>query len=450
MPFSLLTTHFEIVFLTLLVLLAAAFMLQQRRTPQSTAAWLLALVVLPYLTVPIFIVLGFRKRPGKDNSIQFRDVDAADSVDGWDRTLRCYDLPPATSGHDLTLLDRPHTAREALNDLIAGAQHRIDALFYIVANDPTGTDFVAQLTRRATEGVQVRLLIDRLGTLRPPTKALRALKAAGGQVAYFSPFTQRPQRGHINLRNHRKMLIADGVRVFSGGMNIARNYLDDTPEAWVDLAYVLTGPAVTSFGDVFASDWSVAATQIDAKGGAADSHGAAVVQLVPSGPDLPHDGFHDSLVNAIHRARDRVWIATPYFLPTDSLSEALAVAARRQVDVRLLLPHKSNQMIADFARGAYLRELQEAGVQVLLFADGMMHAKAGVIDTNAYVGSSNCDVRSMLLNFETTLVLHDDASAALIADWFTGLSDRCTVGVAEAGTLRRIAEGFFRIGAPVL
>nr|WP_249219068.1 phospholipase D-like domain-containing protein [Loktanella sp. SALINAS62] len=434
----------------MLVLTAACFMLQQRRTPQSTVAWLLALIVMPYVAVPIFIAVGFRKRHGADNSITFRDLAAGDHIDRWDRTLRCYDLPGAVGGHDFTLLTQPAQARTALNDLIASAEHRIDALFYIVSRDDIGVAFIDQLTQRAQDGVKVRLLMDRLGTLIPPTRALRRFKNAGGTVEYFSPFVNRPQRGHLNLRNHRKMLIVDDRHAFAGGMNIGADYIGDGKDTWVDLGFTLTGPAVKSFTDVFESDWSGAGGDPAPHDVKQHDHGSAVVQLAASGPDLPHDGFHDSLVNAIHRATDRVWIATPYFLPTESLSEALAVAARRRVDVRLMLPRRSNQMVADFARGAYVRELQAAGGKILLFRDRMMHAKAGVIDTNAYVGSANFDVRSMLLNFENQLVVHDDASATLLADWFTGLVDRCDEGVSDAGTLRRIAEGLFRVGAPML
>jgi cardiolipin synthase len=172
--------------------------------------------------------------------------------------------------------------------------------------------------------------------------------------------------------------------------------------------------------------------------------------LVPSGPDLRHDALHDALLNAIHRANTRVWIATPYFLPTDSLSEALCVAGRRGVDIRILIPRTSNQKIADFARGAYLRDLQAAGCQVLLFNPSMMHAKAGIIDDSAYVGSNNLDVRSMLLNFEDALFVHDAGSVQTLADWFLDLAPDCDVGIAQASTLRRIGEGLFRVGAPIL
>ena len=448
MQFSWLATHLEIVLISLVVLIAASFMLQQRRSPQSTAAWLLALIVMPYVAVPIFVAVGFRKRHDGPEAIDFRPINSGDPVDPLDALWRSYGLPPAVGGHRLQLHVTPQEARTALFSAVTQARRRIDALFYIVANDAQGRAFVEALTEKAREGLAVRLLIDRLGTLFPPTASLRDFQEAGGTLEYFSPLVQRPRRGHLNLRNHRKMLIVDDERVLSGGMNIGEEYLGQG--AWVDLAFTLEGPAVRSYSDVFESDWS-------GLGGTEASHPATartgddcVAHLIPSGPDLPHDGFHDGLVNAIHRAERRIWIATPYFLPTDGLSEALSIAARRGIDVRVMLPRRSNQRVADFARGAYLRELSTSGARIELFGPGMMHAKMGLIDDTGYLGSTNFDVRSMLLNFETALAVHDPASLAALERWYEGHAGSCTDDLAQAGTLRRIAEGLFRIGAPML
>ena len=451
MPLAWLVTHAEIVLLSALVLVAAAFLLQQRRSPQSTAAWLLFLIVAPYIAIPIFVGLGVRKRASGPDALSLDVTDTGPHVSDIDRILRAYRLPGATGGHRLDLLDRPEAARKALFDLVASAQTRIDAMFYIVANDDQGRAFVAALTERARAGVTVRLIIDRLGTLNPPWRELRALSEAGGETRFFSPLVQRPMRGHLNLRNHRKIMVVDGATAFGGGMNVGEEYLGSGSDVWTDLAFTLRGPAVDTCAQVFASDWQgTGGTALDPLPRAEATDGQTVAQLAPSGPDLRHDGVHDALVNAIHRAHDRVWIATPYFLPTDTLSEALAIAARRGVDVRILLPARSNQRIADFARGAYLRESQAAGCRILLFTPGMMHAKTAVIDGSAYVGSLNFDVRSMQLNFEDVLFVHDTDSVAQLADWFTARAADCTEGIGKAGPMRRIGEGLFRVGAPVL
>ena len=363
-------THFEIVFAVLVVLGAVVVLLQQRRTPQSTVAWLMAIAVLPYFAVPLFLILGFRKQVPKFSPISYTDCPPEDIIgaDPTERLLQRLGLPGATTGNSVRLLTTGEAAWEGLMELVASAWHSLDVEFYIIAKDAVGVAFMTALTQKAREGVRVRVLLDRLGTLWPPRKAVTALREAGGQVLFFSRFLRLPTPGHLNLRNHRKLVIADGERAFSGGMNVGEEYLGPDPDAerWTDLAFLMEGPVVPASHDIFLSDWVVAggATGNDVQA-APRRAGAALVQPVPSGPDLKADPLHDGLVHAIHAAQERVWIVTPYFLPTELLSHAVSLAARRGVDVRLVLPRKSNQKLADFARGAYMREMAEAGARVL-------------------------------------------------------------------------------------
>jgi len=455
---SWITTHLEIVIIVVLTLLSAVVILQQRRTPQSTAAWLLFIIVLPWVAVPLFLGLGFRKHAMRYAPVHFLKGDTGGPpprpVHTIDATLQHFGLPAAAPGQDLRLLGDPVAAFEAVMALVQGAEKTIDALFYIVGNDDTGRAFVDALTERAKAGVKVRLLMDRLGTFRGPPAALRRLRAAGGDVRFYSPLLQIPGSGHLNLRNHRKMIIADDGRVFSGGMNMGGHYLGATAleDGWTDLAFLLEGRAVQSFGDVFRSDWEVASGEQLEPAPLVPAHtgGNATVQLVPSGPDISEDPLHDGLIRAVHLAETRIWLVTPYFVPTEALGAALTTAARRGVDVRVLVPERSNQRLADFARGAYLRDLHEAGGQVLYYQPGMIHAKAGIIDDIGLVGTANFDVRSMLLNFEITLFAYDAGTVAKLGDWFDHLSEHCAMEKPPTGLFRKVAEGLFRLGAPVL
>lgn len=283
---SWITTHLEIVIIVILTLLAAIVILQQRRTPQSTAAWLLFIIALPWVAVPLFLGLGFRKQSSRYSPVHFLKGETGGPpprpVHTLDATMQYFGLPAAAHGQDLRLLGDPTAAHEAVMALIQGSEKRIDALFYIVANDDTGRIFVDALTERAKAGVKVRLLMDRLGTLRGPAAALRRLRAAGGDVRFYSPLLQVPGSGHLNLRNHRKMIIADDARVFSGGMNIGAHYLGPTAleDGWTDLAFLLEGRAVQSFGDVFRSDWGVASGEAlePAPSVAAHTGGTATVE----------------------------------------------------------------------------------------------------------------------------------------------------------------------------
>ncbi|WP_322867537.1 phospholipase D-like domain-containing protein [Aquicoccus sp. G2-2] len=178
--------------------------------------------------------------------------------------------------------------------------------------------------------------------------------------------------------------------------------------------------------------------------------GTNVAQLVPSGPEFSHDVLHDGLTGALYRAHRRVTIVTPYFIPTEPLTIALLSAARRGVDVRLVLPEKSNQWTTDLARGVYVRALAREGVTVLRYQPGMIHAKAGVIDDTAWVGTANFDIRSMQLNFETALFVFDKQSARKIADWCKTLESDCFEGPKKSGIFRRSVESLLRLGAPLL
>ena len=452
--FTFIIAHIEVVGVILLTLLMAFILQQQRRSPQSTVAWILFLVLLPYVAVPLFLGLGFRKQGKRYAPIRFAQSEPHKTpVHSLDQTFQNFGMPPALEAQRLTFVKTPEAAFEAVMDTIDSAQHSIDSLFYILTDDDTGRRFVDALTAKAKSGVKVRLLIDRLGTLRGPHKALNALRATGAEVFFFAPILQPPGSGHLSLRNHRKMIIADHSIVFSGGMNIGANYMTDAPDdkTWVDLAFTLEGLAVQGFCDVFRSDWEVASgTDFELTSPAPIIAGNATVQLVPSGPDITEDPLHDGLLRALHMANTRIWISTPYFVPTEPLANALRIAALRGVDIRIMVPQKSFQHTADFARGAYLRDAEAAGAVIHYYTPAMMHAKAMVIDDAAAMGTANFDVRSMLLNFETMLFLYDAGSVAALSEWFIEGFAQCHNNTPHPRLPRKLAEAIFRIGAPVL
>ncbi|MFC3181985.1 phospholipase D-like domain-containing protein [Cypionkella sinensis] len=445
-----LASHLVVVCGVVLVALAMLFVLQQRRSPQSAAAWLLFMLLLPYVAIPLFLALGFRKQGPRFPPIRFSPIiNPAPSPHPMSEFLHAFGLPGASQGNQLTLHPTPADARAALFRTIARAKDRLDITFYLLADDASGRAFVDALIKKAQAGVAVRLILDRLGALHRPKAALARLTASGGEVRYFSPFLHRVSNGHLNLRNHRKMVIADLTEVWAGGRNIGDEYLAEG-QSWIDLSFDLRGPAVQTYIDVFSADWQVVGPAHGALVAQVTPSGTVSAQLVPSGPDTCDDPLHDALVCAIHRAERAIWLTTPYFLPTEALLQALATAARRGVDVRIMLPQKSNQWVADLARGAYLRELHAAGCVILRLRQGMLHAKAGIIDDFAWVGSANFDVRSMLLNFESALMLYDAESVTRLRDLFRTLEPSCALGIITPSLTRRCAEGFFRLGAPIL
>lgn len=448
-------THLLVVAFGLLVAATAVVILQQRRSPQATLAWLMFLVLVPYLAIPAFFAIGFRKRPRRSpdrpRPAAIPGSDMADRSE-IERMLCHYGLDAATGGNQFSLLVSGESAWADLVELIEGAETSLDVTLYILGNDPVGRRFCEALEAKARQGVSVRVILDGIGSFKRPRMALRRLGAAGGKVCLHSPFIHNPFSGRLNLRNHRKMVIADGARVWAGGRNVARQYLGPAPTAgrWYDLSFRIAGPAVEKYVNTFQSDWqSIHGSQGDIAVSVPQSVGESVLQAVPAGPDQPDDPLHDALVFACHSAKRRIWVSTPYFLPTPALSEALSIAARRGVDVRLLTPANSDQMLTDLARGSWLREAQHNGCHIHLYPE-MIHAKAILADELIFVGSANLDARSLLLNFEMMVLLYSATDMAEVERWIREMLVKAPVGLLPAGPIRRSIERVFKLVSPIL
>lgn len=440
-----------ILVLGLVLAATAVVILLQRRSPQATLAWLLFVILAPYLAVPIFLAIGFRKRLHIDEREATAPADEG-NIPQIERMLRPYGLPGATTGNRFALLPDGTEAWEALLEVVRGAETSVDVTLYVLGDDAVGRAFCEALAERARAGVAVRFILDSIGGLRRPRDALRELQAAGAEVALYSPLLHGWRQGRLNLRNHRKMAIADGARVWSGGRNVAAEYLGPEAQAgrWRDLSYRVEGPAAADFAQLFASDWHAAhGTMPGPAPGTPPATGDSRIQMIPAGPDVAEDPLHDVLVHACHAAHRRLWIVTPYFLPTPYLSLALAVAARRGVDVRVTLPARSNQRLADLARGAWLRDLAAAGCHVHLHPE-MIHAKAVLADDMAFTGSANFDARSLLLNFEVMALLTHPPDVAALTRWMAQTCEDAPEGLPPVSLLRRPVEGLFRLTSPIL
>ncbi len=438
--------HLLIVLGVLAVAASVVLALHRSRSPQSSAAWILFIILVPYLAVPLFIALGFRKDRGRPLP---RGTAKAQGP-GPGPVFTALGCPAPTAGNRIAFHDTPETAAQALWQVLDNAEERVDVLLYVLHRDASGREFVRRLTALARRGVAVRVMLDWLGTLGRPRAELARLAAAGGQVHIFSPFPAVFSGGRLNLRNHRKLVMADGRLAWAGGRNVGDEYLAPGPGAWRDLSFTLEGPVLAECAALFRSDWAVTGHDPGAFPASHETAGEALLQLVPAGPDDPEDRLHNGLVADIHRADRRVWIATPYYVPSEPLSAALCTAARRGVDVRIVIPAKSNQWTADLARGAYLREAAAAGCRILRQRKGMLHAKAALIDDLGLTGSANFDLRSMMLNFEMMVACHDAATVADLEARFLALAPDCDEGLPATGSLRRLAEGVVRLGAPIL
>ena len=446
----LLTLHGLVTAVAVLAYVVTSHAMAQRRHPTAAIAWILFMLLVPYLALPAFLAFGTRKleRPA---STAHPGPPVGRGQSTWAvRTIEALCQPSPAAYRDLELHPDGGAARDALFDIIDGAKASIDLCIFILARDGMGDAVVARLRDRARAGVRVRLLVDGLGRLMRWPPYLGALRDAGAQVAFFAPPLSAPWRGRTNLRNHRKYLIADGAlataRLWCGGRNLAEEYFGGSRGAppWRDLSFGLSGPVIRQMSALFERDWAFARGKpVDPAAAPADLPPApGGAQLVAAGPDQADDTVYSVLVAAAYQARRRIALSTPYFVPDSALLTALCLAARRGVAVDLLLPARSNHRLSDLARNRALRSLSAAGARVWL-AQGMLHAKLAVIDDAlALAGSVNLDSRSLFLNYELMLAFHHAADVQRFAAWFDAERAPAKSYLATPpGLVRDVAEG---------
>jgi cardiolipin synthase len=449
---ALLSLHGVFTAVGLLTYVGVTRALHQRRYPAAAIGWVTFLLLLPYVALPLFLVFGTRKLVRHPPEITAGMRDELLSMP-WPQALaESMGLKPAAGYHGLAVHADGTEALAALHAVIDSAAHTLDICTFIIGDDALGREIGAAMIRKAKEGVRVRFLLDGVGRWLGGRPDLAPLIAAGVDVAIFVPLIHSPARGRVNLRNHRKMAIADNRRLWAGGRNLSAEYFTGAPgkEPWYDLTFDFEGELVDAASALFAHDWAFA-TNRRAGGRTPEAeraapHPADVAdargQLVPTGPDQAYDTVLSMLVTACFRAQRRVLAATPYFVPDESLLGALELAARRGVAVDIVIPARSNHHLADIARHRSLRDLAHSGARIWLLPQ-MNHAKGFVIDDAlAFVGSANLDSRSLFLNYEMMVAFYTPGDVRRFADWIDARQREAKPYVAHPpGLVRDIAEG---------
>ncbi len=448
------------------IVVVFGFILTERRHPSATLAWVMAVVFLPVLGLILYVVFGRtrmvrRSRRFKKLSRRVRELMRDNGVgsDGLGRAnaLRDCDprtppvarlasrmgVAPPTDGNITRLLVDAEAAYGAMLAAIRGARHHIHIEFYIWQNDDTGRCFRDALVLRARDGVKVRALVDAVGSSSLPDGFFQPLVEAGGEFAEFSPIARIARllrRSRVDFRNHRKLLIVDAQRGFTGGVNLGDEYLGKDPElgGWRDTHLEIEGPAVMGLQQAFVEDWLWATDELLAETGLFSARPAAepgdAVLVVESGPDREWAPIHRIYVQAITASVSRVWLTNPYFLPDKVMEEALVTAALRGVDVRILLPKRNDSRLVAYASAAFFQALLQAGVKLYRYRAGFVHAKTLVVDDWAStVGSANMDARSFRLNFELNVFVFSGGLTTALAETFER-------DLAEADPVTREAE----------
>jgi cardiolipin synthase len=462
------------------VLVVSAWIVLQRRSPAVTLAWILLIIALPVGGLVAYYLVGHRRvrknrlkrirarlglREAKERLRVGRIAPAGIPLDARALQIsrlatRVSDMPPSSASAVRVLHDGDE-AYAAIEAAIRGAKHHVHVEYYIFEPDQTGTRLRDLLVERALAGIEVRLLVDALGSHRLSERFLAPLRAAGARFAWFSPvrlFRLRPH--YINFRTHRKIVIVDGQVGFTGGVNVT----DDESaaalgeRAFRDTHVELRGDAVQWLQVVFLEDFHHATGQAPtgpAYFEPAAGEGTIAVQIVSSGPDQDWEAIKKVYFAAITGARERVWVTTPYFVPDEPMLAALTGAALRGVDVRVLVPRKSDLRIVTAAARSYYEELLAAGVRIHEYLPRVLHAKTLVVDENfAAIGTANLDNRSFRLNYEVSAVILDAATNATLASAFADDLARSREvdagGLARKSLGTRLFEGGARLLSPLL
>lgn len=453
----------------LLAVFLIARLMSEKKQPGNTVAWLLVIILIPYIGVPLYLIFGGRKlrRLLAKKKHLFPSL-PADTIPGScselsvARAITSGGGSPPVGGNSITLLTTGENAYHTLEKGILEAKQCIHITTFIVGRDEVGRAIVKLLAQRAREGIKVRFLIDSVGGMFLHRSFFRKITAAGGEVYWFMPVLPFTSRGSANLRNHRKIAIFDHNIAIVGGHNIAREYMGPTPhhKRWADFGARIEGPAAAMLNDIFIADWCFAGRQDPEAIKATPPrtpilNANAELQVIASGPDVEGDPFYDGLVTMIQSAEKSIRIITPYFIPDEVLMRILMIKARTGRDVMLILPAKSNHPVTDFARKHYVRELFQAGVRVMLYTPGMLHSKATIVDDRiAIFGSANFDLRSLFVNFEVGVVVHSEKEVLEISAWAESLLPSC-IDATEMKSrqprfLNGIAEDLSRLIAPLL
>lgn len=424
----------------------------QRRPPSSAIGWVVSIVAFPYIAVPLFLVLGSRKLTRPKRHLYSAVEHPPEGGPMWaTQLLASMELPAPVHNDMLVWHEDGPRALQSLLALIDGAEQRLDLCTFIFGNDEVGDAVANALVRCAQRGVRVRLLVDAIGSMKTHPSTLKRLRGEGVRVRRFMPLLHNPRQGRLNLRNHRKVAVADGVHVWSGGRNLAVEYFFDRPDApaWIDLSHEARGALAQQAATQFDQDWRTASGRVRNTGvplpPMPEATEGPCAQWVATGPDHADDTVHALLLAAAYHAQKRILAVTPYFVPDDALLYAWCMACRRGVDVNVVVPAKSNHVLADWARGRALRELCASGGKVWLLPQ-MAHAKAVVIDDDlALSGSLNLDARSLFLNYEVMTAFYTPEQVQWLVRWFEQqIATAQPFDPKQPGLLRDMSEGLVR------
>ncbi|QIV94543.1 cardiolipin synthase [Allofrancisella frigidaquae] len=406
-----------------------------KKSASNILAWLLAILFIPYIAIPFFFIFQRKDRrsfwqkeamsirqPSLENICIKGDTAYRNLPTDIINVFSNLELPTLTANNSFEIYTDGVSSYKAFIEAINSAKTNIYIQTYVFKYDTTSRLILNALEKKASCGVEIKIMIDALGSFyvyRHNRRIFSNLRKLGAKVVFFMPILINPLRNYINYRNHRKIYIFDNHTVFSGGMNIGDEYMSPIEHEgmWDDLLFKIQGESLVYFLKVFCSDWHFATSEeldFKIKNNVKEK---CFTQVIPSGPDMQRDQLYAGLITAISSAKNRLWIITPYLIPSADLFQAIVLAKRRGIDVKVITPKQSNHKIVDKARTSYIRELLNCNIEVH-FTKNMVHAKAVLIDENiAMLGSVNLDNRSLFLNYELTTFIYTPKQVLKLYKW---------------------------------
>ncbi len=455
------------------ILTTIIFMLVENRNPVKSIAWILVLIFVPIFGFLFYILVGrkFRKRHviSKRSLLINKKNNTADLTELPNMNLSDQQRSIATlayknsdaplhENNDIKIFTQATELYDSILEDLKKARHHIHMEYYIFLADKIGQKVMDVLKEKAKEGIVVRVIIDDVGSWKLRKKKINELRNSGIEVQSFLEVGLPYINSRVNYRNHRKIIVIDGLVGYTGGFNIADRYLEGLSWGpWRDTHIRMEGSAVLGLQKNFLMDWFFVKRELIediAYYPAQGKKGDCLAQIVISGPDMVWESVMQIFAKAFMEAKRRIYIETPYFLPPESLITALQTAALCGIDVRIILPMKSDAKITLYSTFSYLDQMLKAGIKVYLYQAGFIHSKIVVTDDIAIIGSANMDFRSFEQNFELNAIMYDAKIAQQMVDIYENdLKSSLEIKKEEWATRRfgqKIKESLARLFSPLL
>lgn len=446
--------------------------------PIKTTAWILAILLLPIIGLIAYVILGrnlskkrsyFRKLSDeiKEHGYFEYGFDAYKQNNdellneySYLKTLlrNLYPLPVFTNNNVDLYASGKEKFKHLFEDL-EKAKYHIHILYYTIGNDTIGNEFKDILIKKKKEGLEVRVMYDDMGCNQTHKCYFKQMEKAGIEMAVFSPIRFPRLFRTVNYRNHKKIVVIDGKIAYTGGINVKDEYVNGLKWGlWRDVHLRVEGSGAQGFQTVFAIDWFYTCNKflfLEEYYPVVGNFGTNPLQIVTSEPIDQFKNIMQGMIEAIMRAKESVYIETPYFVPSDSLLTAIQCAGLSGLDVRLVMPDRSDNMKVQYAANSYVMQLLESKVKVYRYLPGFIHSKLMLIDDELVIaGSSNMDMRSLELNFETNVFIYDRETALKAKEIIMkDMDDSALVNISEwknRSRRTRFVESVFRLFSPLL